>query len=197
MAAYPPFFISNLCYLHSQPERAAFCLYLPHEPSLEEDELLASRPENLMRLDLEHVEADCLGNGSALANSDDVAFLDESEGGRAVRWDVGVALFKAVVLLDEVQVVPAHNDSAVHLGGNDHASENAATDADAPSEGTVVVNVSAVNGFFGRLEAQTDVLPVPHSLAGLLRLQFLGVQEDRRLLLEGTLSLDVSHSICH
>lgn len=108
-----------------------------------------------------------------------------------------MALLKAVVLLDEVQVVSAHNDGTVHLGGDDHPSENTPTDADASSEGAVVVNVSAVNCLFGRLEAQTDVLPVPHSLAGLLGLQFLGVQEDRRLLLEGTLSLDVSHSICH
>ena len=107
-----------------------------------------------------------------------------------------MALFKAVVLLNEVQVVPAHDDCPVHFGGNDHASQYASSNTDVASERTVVVNVIAVNGVLGRLETQTDVLPVPNSLAGLLGLQFLGVQEDGGLLLEGTLSLDVSHSIC-
>lgn len=50
-------------------------------PSLEENELLASRSKDLMRLHLQHIKAYCLGNRPALTNSDDVSFLDESEGG--------------------------------------------------------------------------------------------------------------------
>ena len=146
-----------------------------------------------MRLHLEHIEADCLGDRTALANGDDIAFLDAGKGGGTVSGDVGVTLLKSVILLDEVKVVPAHNDSPMHFGGNDHASEDAASNADASSEGTVVVYVSAVNGFFGCLEAQPYVLPVAHSLGGLLSLQFLGVQEHCGLLLESTLCLDVSH----
>ena len=155
--------------------------------------MLAGGTEDLVGLDLEHIEADCLGDRTALANGDDVAFFDKGEGWGAVSGDVRVTLLKSVVLLDEVEVVPAHNDSPMHFGGNDHASEDAASDADASSEGTIVVYVSTVNGLFGCLEAQTYVLPVAHALGGLLGLQFLGVQEHCGLLLEGALCLDVSH----
>ena len=69
MATLPSFHFSNL-YLGP--------LYVP---SLEENELLASRSKDLMRLHLQHIKAYCLGNRPALTNSDDVSFLDASEGG--------------------------------------------------------------------------------------------------------------------
>ena len=76
---------------------------------LEETELLAGGSEDLVLLDLEDVEANSLGEGTALACSDDVALLD-LEGGRAVDGGVGVALLETVVLLDVVQVVATDDD---------------------------------------------------------------------------------------
>lgn len=140
---------------------------------LEENELLSSRAENLMRLHLEDIKADGFGDRSALTNGDDISFLDSSESRGTVGWDIGVTLLKPIVLLDEVQVVSAHNDGSVHFGGNDHTSENTSSDPNVAGEGTVVVYVVPVNCVFGSLEAQTYVLPVAHSLASLLSLQFL------------------------
>lgn len=44
--------------------------------------------------------------------------------------DVLVALLVTVVLLDVVKVVTAHDDGTVHLGGDDEALKDAATDGD-------------------------------------------------------------------
>lgn len=51
----------------------------------------------------------------ALAD-DDIVALVAAEAGGDVGGDVGVALLVPLVLLDEVQVVAAHHNRAVHLG---------------------------------------------------------------------------------
>lgn len=66
-------------------------------------------------LDLDNVEADGLGEGSALANGNDVTFLNTGESGRAVSGDVLVSLLESVVLLDVMQVVSSDNDGSLHL----------------------------------------------------------------------------------
>ena len=67
---------------------------------------------------LEGVEADSLGDGSALTNSHDITGTN-TEGGGAVSGNGLVALLESVVLFDEVEVITADNDGTVHLGGND------------------------------------------------------------------------------
>jgi hypothetical protein len=74
-----------------------------------------------------------------------------------VRGDVAVSLLETVVLLDVVQVVAANDDGALHLRGVHNALQNAAADADVASERALLVDVGALNGLLGGLEAQTDV----------------------------------------
>ena len=141
--------------------------------------------------DTEDVEADGLGERSALANSDLVTLLD-TESGRDVCGEVLVAALVTGVLGDEVEVLAADDQSAVHLGGDDGAGQDTATDRDLANEGALLVDVVALNGGLGGLETQTDVL-VPSAAvlasAGSLA-DLLGVLEDVRLLLVSALALD-------
>lgn len=91
---------------------------------------------------LEGVEADSLGKRSALADDDLVAFVAAEARGKVGR-DVGVALFVTLVLLDEVQVVHAHDDGAVHLGRLDDTGQDAATDRHVAGERALLVDVGA------------------------------------------------------
>jgi hypothetical protein len=95
----------------------------------EEDEDLLDVAFDVLGLLADDVEAHGLGEGSALADSDDVAD-GEAEGGRAVGGDCVVALLEPVVLLDEVEVVTADDDGVLHLVGNH----------DTPAELALVIN---------------------------------------------------------
>jgi hypothetical protein len=132
-----------------------------------------------------------LGERSALANGDLVTLLD-TESGRDVCGEVLVAALVTGVLGDEVEVLAADDESAVHLGGDDGSGQDTATDGDLANEGALLVDVGAVNGGLGGLETQTDVL-VPSAAvlasAGSLA-DLLGVLEDVRLLLVSALALD-------
>ena len=70
-------------------------------------------------VNLDNVEANGLGKGSALTNSHDITLLNTGEGGGAVSGEVLVSLLESVVLLDKVQVVTADNNGVLHLGRDD------------------------------------------------------------------------------
>ena len=53
--------------------------------------------------------------------------------------DVLVALLVTVVLGDVVKVVATDDQGAVHLGGDDSAGEDTATDGNETSEGALLV----------------------------------------------------------
>ena len=53
--------------------------------------------------------------------------------------EVLVALLVTVVLGDEVEVLAADDDGAVHLGGDDGAGEDTAADRDLAGEGALLV----------------------------------------------------------
>ena len=99
-----------------------------------------------------------------------------------------MALLVTVVLGDEVEVLATDDDGALHLGGDDLTSEDAATDGDITSEGALLVDVVALNGLLGGLEAETDLL-VPAAVLDRLLAGNLGVLEDTLLLLESFLNL--------
>jgi hypothetical protein len=85
--------------------------------SSEEAELLLAGGEGLsLGVDLDHVEPDGLGEGSALADGHDVTLLDTGEGGGAVGGEILVSLLEPVVLLDVVEVVSSDDDGPSHLG---------------------------------------------------------------------------------
>lgn len=69
-------------------------------------------------VNLDNVEADGLGKGSALADGHDVTLLNTGEGGGAVSGQVLVSLLESVVLLDVMQVVSSDNDGSSHLSRN-------------------------------------------------------------------------------
>lgn len=79
-----------------------------------------------------------LAQGTALANGNLITLLN-TESGRNVGGEVLVALLVTGVLGDEVKVLAADDESAVHLGGNDGAGEDTATDGDQTSERALLV----------------------------------------------------------
>jgi hypothetical protein len=69
----------------------------------------------------------------------------------------------------------------VHLGGDDGAGQDTATDGDHAGEGALLVDVGALNGGPGRAETQTDIL-VPSPVPGVLAWSAdLVVEEDMGL----------------
>lgn len=79
-----------------------------------------------------------LAQRPALANGNLVTFLD-TEGRGDVGSQVLVSLLVTGVLGDEVEVLAADDDGTVHLGGNDGAGQDTATDGDETSEGALLV----------------------------------------------------------
>jgi hypothetical protein len=63
------------------------------------------------------VEADSLGERSALANGHNITDLD-SESRRAMSGDGLMALLESVVLLDVMKVITSDNDGSGHLSGD-------------------------------------------------------------------------------
>lgn len=80
----------------------------------EKDEDLLDVAIDVLDLLAEHVEADSLGEGTALTDGDDITGAD-AEGGRAVHRHVLVALLEPVVLLDVVQVIASDHDRSRHF----------------------------------------------------------------------------------
>ena len=87
-----------------------------------------------------------------------------TEARRDVRGNVGVAFLVTLIFLNVMEVIAADDDGAVHLGGLDLARENTAADGDIASEGALLIDVSAFNGFLGGLKTKTDDL-VPSAAA--------------------------------
>ena len=115
-------------------------------------ELLECLGDLLLALDLDDVEADGLGERSALADDDSVA-LSHVEARGAVGGDVRVALLVTVVLWLVVEVVSADDDGSFHLGGLDDAREDSASDGDIGGERALLVDVAADDSSLGGLEA--------------------------------------------
>lgn len=79
-----------------------------------------------------------LAERPALADGNLVTLLD-TEGGGNVGGEVLVAALVTGVLGDEVQVLAADDEGTVHLGGDDGAGKDTATDGDETSEGALLV----------------------------------------------------------
>ena len=67
-----------------------------------------------------------------------------------------------------MQKVSSDDDGPLHLGRNDHALQNFATDGYSAGEGALLVDIFSLDGALGGLEAQSDVLEVSDTGAGLL-----------------------------
>lgn len=82
-----------------------------------------------------------------------------------------------------------HTYRSCHLCGHDGSREDSSSDRDVTDKGTLLVDVFAVDGLPGGLEAETDLLEPSLGLGSRL-LDALGVGEDVRLLLERSVRLD-------
>ena len=79
-----------------------------------------------------------LAQRAALADGNPVTFLD-TECRRDVSGDILVPLLVTVVLGDVVEVFAADDDGTVHLGRDNTAGEDTATDGDLTGEGALLV----------------------------------------------------------
>jgi hypothetical protein len=84
------------------------------------------------------LDAYSLAERSALANSNLVAVLN-TESRADVGGQVLVSSLVTGVFGDEVEVFPADDQGTVHLGGDDGAGEDTATDGDETGEGALLV----------------------------------------------------------
>lgn len=76
-----------------------------------------------------------------------------------------MTLFEPLVLANPMQIVTAHNDCLLHFGRHDDAAEQTTADRDVSGEGTLLVNVVAVDRFARGLDAEPDVAEPPALLA--------------------------------
>jgi hypothetical protein len=108
-------------------------------------------------------------NTPALANSNDITFLNTDEGGRQVGREVLVTLLETVVLSNVVEVISADNDGTLHLVGNDDTTEDATADGNVTGERALLIDVGTLDGGLRGLVAKTDVTPVANTtgLGGL------------------------------
>ena len=153
---------------------------------LELGELLALDVTGLLG-NLEDVEADSLGEGTALADNHAVALVDPEAGGH-VDGEVRVTLLETVVLGDVVEVVTPDDARPPHLCRHNNAVKNPPADRDRPSEGALLVNVRPVDRLIGGGKPEPDVLHIPLSGLGKLAVNLLP-KGDVWLLLECTLGL--------
>ena len=103
--------------------------------------------------DFEHIEAHRLAQWPALSHSDNVADLYIPETGGQVHRHVLVTLLKVIVLSDVMKIVPADDNGPLHLHLGHDTGQDPTSDGDVASEWAFLVNVGALDGLLGRLEA--------------------------------------------
>jgi len=133
-------------------------------------------------VNLDNVESNGLGQRSALADGDDIAFTEEESRG-AVCCDILVTLFVPLVLPNILQVATTDNNGALHLGRHNDTLQNASANRNIAGEWALFVDVGAFDSSLRGLEAETDVLGPASLLDGLLADNLLGADEDSVLLL--------------
>lgn len=89
-----------------------------------------------------------------------------------------VAFLKAVVLSDEVEVVSADDGGPLHPPLGYHTRWNPPSDGDTTSKGAFLVNIGALSGLPGHLEAQSDVFVVSRVLATFSKQEPLLILKD-------------------
>lgn len=73
-----------------------------------------------------------------------------------MRAEVAVPLLISLVLLDVVEVIPAHDNRAVHLRAPDLAGQDAAPDRDISGERALAVDVGACRASCGACISQEE-----------------------------------------
>ena len=120
--------------------------------------------EDLVGLDLEDIESDSLGKGSALSDGDNITFMDSLESRGAVSRDVGVSLLISVIFLNIVEIVSSNDNSSVHFSRDAHSLENSSSDGDITGEGAFLVNIVSLYGIGGGIESKSYFLEISHGI---------------------------------
>lgn len=125
--------------------------------SSEHDEGLSDIAFDSLLLNSDNIESDCLGEGSALANSDDITDLGSAIGRTQMGGEVVMSLLEPVVLLDVVEIISSQDDGSSHFGGENDTLEDRSTDGHVRGEGALVVDVLALDGSLRGLEAYSNI----------------------------------------
>lgn len=160
------------------------CLIVFSSLYLKDTEGLFSSEDIDGRLVSHNVEADRLAERTALSNSNNIPVLDR-KCRRAVHSNVLVPFLETPVLGNVVQVVPADNNGALHLGANNKSLEDASTDGDIASKRALFVHIVALNGSGRSLDSETDRLGETHGLLDLSTNGTLACHKDGILALVG------------
>ena len=75
-----------------------------------------------------------------------------------MHWEVLVTLLVSVVLWHVVKVFSSDDDRTGHLGGDNLARQDTASDGNLTGPWALLVDVSTSDGFLRSLETETDVL---------------------------------------
>ena len=67
------------------------------------------------------------------------------ETGREMDWHISVSFLESVVFLNEVEVIPSDDNSPLHFHFDDNPSKDSASDGNIASEGTLLVDIRALN----------------------------------------------------
>ena len=122
--------------------------------------------DNFVGNNLQNIESNSLGNGSALSSNNNISF-SYVESGRDVNGDISVTLFISVVFGCEMHIISTDNNSSVHFGRNHESLDDSSSNGNVAGERAFLIDIMTFAGFFGGLESQTDVFPVSDSLGGL------------------------------
>lgn len=110
-----------------------------------------------------NIELDSLGQRTALTNGHNITILD-FEAGAAMSMNVLVTLLVTLVLGNVVEVIPTHDNGAIHLGRDDKSLEDLTTNGDITSERTLLVDVGSLNGSIRGFDTKSDILHPAHGL---------------------------------
>jgi len=72
---------------------------------------------DVLFLNSNHIELDCLCKWSALTDSYNITNSGSSEGWGQVSWQIVMSLLKSVIFLDVVQVISSQDHGSVHFIG--------------------------------------------------------------------------------
>jgi len=122
----------------------------------EENEDLLDIAFNVLDFLTDDVETNSLGNGAALADSDDITGTDTESRGAMSSGSL-MALLESVVLLDVMEVITTNDKCVLHLGGDNNTLEDSAANADIAGEGALFVDVMTFNSSLGSFEAYTII----------------------------------------
>jgi hypothetical protein len=113
-----------------------------------------------------NVEPNSLGQRTALSNGDNITLLYiECRG--AVNRNILMPFLETTVLGNVVKVIPAYDDGALHLVGNDLSLENTSADGNVSGEGALLVNVISLDGSIRGLDSKSYGASETHGLVTL------------------------------